>query len=60
MYKILIVYLRVKLREMFKNRGVTAMIKQDVYKNVPQRAGWALSRSFLYGIYMIFLKKSVK
>jgi hypothetical protein len=33
---------------MFKNRGMTAMIELDVYKNVLQRAGWALPRPFLY------------
>jgi hypothetical protein len=33
---------------MFKNRGVAGLIEQDVYKNVLQRAEWALPRPFLY------------
>jgi hypothetical protein len=39
----------VKLRDIFKNHGATAMIEYDVYKTVLQRAGWALPRSsFVY------------
>jgi hypothetical protein len=41
---------------MFKNRGVTAMIEQVVYKIVLQRAGWALPRPFLY-IHLFFQNK---
>jgi hypothetical protein len=37
---------RDNLREVFKNRGMTA-ITEYVYKNVLQGAGWALPRLFL-------------
>jgi hypothetical protein len=51
--------LRVTLREMFKNRGVTSVIEQDVCKNVLQRRGWALPRPFLY-IHDFFQNKKFK
>jgi hypothetical protein len=45
--------LRVKLRDIFKNRWVTAMIESYVYKNLLQRAGWGSPRPFFIYIYFI-------
>jgi hypothetical protein len=45
-----------ELRDIFKNRTATAVIEQDVYKTVLQRAGWALPGPFSY-IY--FLNKKI-
>jgi hypothetical protein len=42
---------------MLKNRGVAATIEYDVYKNVLQRAGWALPRPFF--VYTFILKRTV-
>jgi hypothetical protein len=42
---------------MLKNRGVTSVIEYNVYKNVLQRAGWALIRPFLY-TYVFFKIKN--
>jgi hypothetical protein len=47
----------VELRNIFRNRGATAMIEYDVYKNVLQRVGWELSRPFLY--ILVFKKNSL-
>jgi hypothetical protein len=45
MHKIsIVINLFLELRDIFRNRGVTAMIEQNIYKNVLQRDGWALPR----------------
>jgi hypothetical protein len=41
-----------------KHREETVMIEQDVYKNVVQRAGWALPKPFLY-LQLFFTMKRI-
>jgi hypothetical protein len=48
MYKILIVYSQIYVKIYIKNRGKTVVIEYNVYKNVLQRARWALHRPLLY------------
>jgi hypothetical protein len=48
MYKTLIVYSQIYVKIYIKNRGETAVIEKDVYKNVLQTAGWALPRPFFF------------
>jgi hypothetical protein len=55
MYKILIVLI-VSVRDIFKNRGATSVLEEDVYKTVLQRAGWALPMPFFY-INLFFQNK---
>jgi hypothetical protein len=55
LYKILFYVIIISLRDILKKRGRTAMI-ECVYKNVIQKAGWALPRPFLY-IREIFQNK---
>jgi hypothetical protein len=54
MYTTLIVYSQIYVKIYIKNRGETAVIEKDVYKDVLQRAGWALPRTF-FCIYNFFL-----
>jgi hypothetical protein len=48
----LIVYSQIYVKIYIKNRGETALIEKGVYKNVLQRAGWALPKPFF--VFTIF------
>jgi hypothetical protein len=57
MYKTLIVYSQIYVKIYIKNRGETAVIEYDIYKNVLQRAGWALPTPFfLYLQFFLTIK----
>jgi hypothetical protein len=60
MYKTLIVYSQIYVKIYIKNCGETAEIELDVYKNVLQRAGWALPWPFfLYSQFFFIIKMTV-
>jgi hypothetical protein len=42
-----------ELRDILKNRGKLAVIEEDVYRTVLQKAGWTLPTLFLY-IHLFF------
>jgi hypothetical protein len=59
MYKIITVYSQIEVKIYLKNHGEIAVIEQDVYKNVLQRAGWALPRPLFYWQLYFTIKKSL-